>query len=103
MRHWTMVGLAVLASCGGAGTAQGTEILNANVAAMDVPADVRRTLVGMISHDQSVAFPDGEGRVTVHVTHGRAADTSQGDVRVPGADATLYLRIISIEVDDAAG
>src|SRR5688500_17284097 len=103
MTRVAMVAAALLTACGGSGTEAGTRILAADVEDTDVPPEVLRTLVGVIASEHEVQFPDGEGKVRVRVRNGRAADTSQGDVRVPGPEATLYLRSINVEVVDAGG
>src|SRR5688500_16563558 len=103
MTRSAIVVAAVLDGCGGSGAEAAARILTANVEDTDVPPEVRRTLVGVISSDHPVQFPDGETKLQVRVTHGRAADTSNGQIRVPGAEATLYIRSIEVDVVDAGG
>lgn len=95
--------LALLSACGGSATPPDTTVLVANVEEEDVPPDVRRTLVGVIRQQHTVRFPDGEGTMELEVAHGRATDNSDGTIRVPGDDAVLYLRSITVVVKDAAG
>ncbi len=92
-----------LIACGSPATAPDTQILVADVDDTDVPPDTLRTLIGVIEKKHDVVFPDGTGKLEVVVTHGRAADKSHGDIRVPGDDARLYLRAITVRVVDAGG
>ena len=97
------VSLAVLAACGSAATAPGTEVLLANVEE-DLPADQRRRLVGVITADPvQITFPDGEGKVEVIVGTARmAAPTAEG-MRVDLSTPPTYLRSLQVQVVDAAG
>ena len=92
---------AILSACGPAATANDTVILTANVEDTDVPPDIRRTLVGVITREHEVSFPDGEVDLELEVAHGRATDI-QGDDEVT-ADGALYLRSIVVRVADAEG
>ena len=95
--------LVLAAACGSPATPEGENLLTANVEETDISPAIRRTLIGVIQEEHTIRFPDGEGTVKLTVAHGRGADTSQGDIRVPGADAALYLRSIQVEVVDSAG
>ena len=97
----TLLAAFLASACGPTPTPNDTVILTANVEETDVPPDIRRTLVGVITREHELSFPDGEVDLELEVAHGRATDIEGDDEATP--DGPRYLRSIVVRVANAEG